>query len=72
MAPPLWFWGWLLPPPLTPPVTLASCREAEGRRVCLSPKGELASRLHDGSGTGDVGGSGATFFWSLFLVEQEK
>jgi hypothetical protein len=53
-------------------VTLAACREAEGRRVCLSPKGELASRLHDGSGTGDFGGSGACFLWLLSLHEQRK
>ena len=54
VAPTLWALGFevcLYHPPLTPPVTMASCREAEGRRK-LSERSEFFRRQHDGSGVG--------------------
>ena len=57
--------------PLTPPVTMALCREAEGRRK-LFERSEFFRRLHDGSGTGVSAEGGAAFFWLLFLAAQEK
>ena len=74
VAPTLWALGFevcLYHPPLTPPVTMASCREAEGRRK-LSERSEFFRRLHDGSGAGVSAEAGRAFFGYLSLHEQRK
>jgi len=62
-APTLWFCFLVLflPPPLTPPVSMASCREAEGRRK-LFERSEFFRRLHGGSGAGVSAEAGRAFF----------
>jgi len=63
--------GLIFKPPLTPPVTMASGREAEGRRK-LFERSEFFRRLHDGSGAGVSAEAGRAFFGYLSLHEQRK